>query len=421
MIYAVSIMTTGSGGTGAAGDVLTLSTSDDFTLAGSPTGKTLTIDLGSGYNGHKIKILATISSSVVGAKTKTDTDTTKQISTEALAATATIISLGHADVHTIDSVHMAADFSTDATTSATDVTDRFTLDTGQRDNFYDMGRLVRKPGALAPTGRLLVTFSYFEHGTGNFFSVDSYSGFDYGSIPAYTSDVTGERFELRDVLDFRPRVDNATTIDSGDKDRTFDGTGASTIEVMKINTDVTADLEFYLAKKGRVYLTSSGLFKVVSGASSLDPQFPEELKDSIHLYDVTLPAYTFKTSDVKIKAVDNRRYTMRDIGRIQRRVENIEYYTQLSLLESDAKSMQIQDSDGFDRFKNGIITDNFTGHGVGEVSSDDYKNSMDVPKGELRPAFHQNNINFIESDSSLANSSAMTTALPNNKWLSKNW
>ena len=409
--YAVSIMTTGSGGTGAAGDVLTLSTSDDFTLAGSPTGKTLTIDLGSGYNGHKIKILATISSSVVGAKTKTDTDTTKQISTEALAATATIISLGHADVHTIDSVHMAADFSTDATTSATDVTDRFTLDTGQRDNFYDMGRLVRKPGALAPTGRLLVTFSYFEHGTGNFFSVDSYSGFDYGSIPAYTSDVTGERFELRDVLDFRPRVDNATTIDSGDKDRTFDGTGASTIEVMKINTDVTADLEFYLAKKGRVYLTSSGLFKVVSGASSLDPQFPEELKDSIHLYDVTLPAYTFKTSDVKIKAVDNRRYTMRDIGRIQRRVENIEYYTQLSLLESDAKSMQIQDSDGFDRFKNGIITDNFTGHGVGEVSSDDYKNSMDVPKGELRPAFHQNNINFIESDSSLANSSAMTTAI----------
>ena len=47
---------------------------------------------------------------------------------------------------------------------------------------------------------------------------------------------------------------------------------------------------------------------------------------------------------------------MRDIGRIQRRVENIEYYTQLSLLESDAKSMQIQDADGFDRFKNGIIT-----------------------------------------------------------------
>ena len=41
--YAVSIMTTGSGGTGAAGDVISLSTSDDFTLGGSPTGKTLAI------------------------------------------------------------------------------------------------------------------------------------------------------------------------------------------------------------------------------------------------------------------------------------------------------------------------------------------------------------------------------------------
>ena len=391
--YSVSIMTTGSGGTGAAGDVISLSTSDDFTLGGSPTGKTLAIDLGSGYNGHKIKILATISASVVGAKSKTSTEATQTVDTEALA-TATTINLGKADVFEIESIFMAADFSTAADSEDTDVTNRFTLDTGQRDNFYDIGRIVRKAGALAPTGRLLVNFKFFTHGAGNFLSVDSYSGFDYGSIPSYTSDVTGEKFELRDVLDFRPRVDDASTIDSGDKDRTFDGTGASAVEIMKINTDVTADLEFFLAKRARVYLTSSGLFRVIAGASSLEPQFPEELKDSMHLYDVSIPPYTFNTSDVKIKAVDNRRFTMRDIGRIQRRVENIEYYTQLSLLESDAKGMQIQDADGFDRFKNGIITDNFTGHGVGEVSSNDYKNSMDIAKGELRPAFHQNNINL---------------------------
>ena len=408
--YSVSIMTTGSGSTGAAGDVLSLSTADDFTLGGSPTGKTLAIDLGSGYNGHKIKVLATISASVVGAKTKTDTDTTATVDTSALA-TATTISLGKADVHTITSVYMAADFSTAATTSDTDVTSRFTLDTGQRDNFYDISRLVRKPGALAPTGRLLVTFSYFAHGTGNFFSVDSYSGFDYGSIPAYTSDVTGEKFELRDVLDFRPRVDDASTIDAGSQDRSFDGTGASAVEVMKINTDVTADLEFYLGKKARVHLTSSGEFRVVSGASAIDPTFPEELKDSMHLYDVIIPPYTFNTSDVRVSAIDNRRYTMRDIGRIQKRVENMEYYTQLSLLEADAKGMQIQDADGLDRFKNGIITDNFTGHGVGEVSNEDYSVAMDVAKGELRPPFHQDNINLIESDSSLESSTAMTDAI----------
>ena len=56
---------------------------------------------------------------------------------------------------------MAANFSTDATTSDTDVTDRFDLDTGQRDNFYDIGRLKLKTGALAPTGRLLINFNFF--------------------------------------------------------------------------------------------------------------------------------------------------------------------------------------------------------------------------------------------------------------------
>ena len=79
-------MTTGAGGTGAVGDVVTLSNSGDFTLGGSPTGKTLAIDLGSGWNGHKVKILATISTSVAGAKTKTATeDTTLTVDTAALS------------------------------------------------------------------------------------------------------------------------------------------------------------------------------------------------------------------------------------------------------------------------------------------------------------------------------------------------
>ena len=194
--YTVSIMTTGSGATGAAGDIISPSTSSDFTLGGSPTGKTLLFNLGSGYNGHKIKVTATISASVVGAKTKTETTgQTVTIDTEALA-TATTVSLGKADVFKLNSVFMAADFSTAATTDDVDITDRFKLDTGQRDNFYDVGRLVRRTGKVAPTGRLLVNFDYFEHGAGNFFSVDSYGGIAYKDIGGYTSDVTGENFSV---------------------------------------------------------------------------------------------------------------------------------------------------------------------------------------------------------------------------------
>ncbi len=409
--YTLSIMTVGSGGTGAVGDVISLSTGSDFTLAGSPTGKTLNINLGSGYNGHKVKLTATISASVVGAKTKTATTaTTVTIDTEALA-TDDFISLGKADVYQLNSVFMAADFSTAADTDDTDVTDRFELDTGQRDNFYDIARLKLKNNKVNPTGRLLINFDYFEHGAGNFFTIDSYSGFDYGSIPSYTSDVTGEKFELRDCLDFRPRVDNDSTINSGDVDRSFDGTGASAIEFAKVNSDITNDLEYYLSKRGRVYLSSEGEFKVVTGASAIEPGFGEQLKDAIHLYDVFIPAFTFQTSDVEVSAIDNRRYTMRDIGGLHKRIESMEYYTQLSLLESNAQSLQIQDADGFDRFKNGFFVDNFTGHGVGDVSDEDYSISMDMAAGELRPSHHMDNSNLIESDSALANSTAMTDAI----------
>ena len=76
-----------------------------------------------------------------------------------------------------------ADFSTDATTSDTDITSRFDLDTGQRDNFYDVGRLKLKTGELQPASRILVSFRFFSHGSGDFFSVDSYSGVvDYSDM-----------------------------------------------------------------------------------------------------------------------------------------------------------------------------------------------------------------------------------------------
>ena len=229
---------------------------------------------------------------------------------------------------------MAANFSTNATASDTDITDRFEDDNGQRDNFYDIARLERIPGKPTPTGRLLIKFNYYEHGAGNFFSVDSYSGIDYADISAYTSDVTGESLPLRDCLDFRPRVDDASTIDSGSVDRSFDGDGASALNTVKINSDITADLEFYLSKKARVYITSTGKFKVVAGASAIEPTFGDHLDDAMHLYDVDMPAFTFDTSTISITPVDNRRYTMRDIGNLHKRIENVEYYTQLSLLES---------------------------------------------------------------------------------------
>ena len=80
----------------------------------------------------------------------------------------------------------------------------------------------------------------------------------------------------------------------------------------------------------------------------------------MHLFTLSLSPFTFSTDEILIEQVDNRRYTMRDIGKLERRIDNLEYYTQLSLLETQTENLQIQDADGFDRFKNGFIVDNLS-------------------------------------------------------------
>ena len=402
--FSVSIMSTGAGISGAVGDVLSLTGNNHegdpvFNLGGSPTGKTLTLDFGVNYQGHKVKILATVDRSVANEKSKALNSNSTIQKTSQTEIESGVIGLGKADVFTINAVYMSANFSTNATASDTDITSRFTLDTGQRDNYYDIGRLVLRPGELTPTGRLLVNFDFFSHGSGDYFSVDSYSGvIDYENIPSYSSDTTGKTYELRDCLDFRPRVDDASTINSGGQDRSYDGTGASTVDIVKFNTDISTDHEYFLPRIDKIFLDKEGNFKVVNGASSLNPQVPKSLDGAMHLYTLEIPAYTLSVEDITIKKVDNKRYTMRDIGKLENRIENLEYYTQLSLLETQAQNLQIQDAEGFDRFKNGFIVDNFTGHGIGDVGNTEYAVSIDMAKGELRPTFKEDAVQLIEAD-----------------------
>ena len=187
------------------------------------------------------------------------------------------------------------------TDGSKDITSRYVLDTGQRDNFYDIARIVRKGNAVAPTGRLLVVYNYFEHGAGDFFTVDSYSGVDYKEIPTYTAtrvdpevrEPSGE-FDLRNSIDFRPRVADATmtTATSGQGvdtrkvtsfsfnfgSRSFTGTGGHNVLIPKDNSNIAYDFEFFLGRIDQLFLTSDGEFKMVSGTPAEVPELPKLLK-----------------------------------------------------------------------------------------------------------------------------------------------
>ena len=358
----------------------------------------ITFTLPDTYASTNFIVMATIKKvgSDGGEKTKTLTTVTQTYTTQA-AATRAILSLGKADVLRIKSILMdSGSFASPAGTYTVDILDRYDFDNGQRDTHYDLGRLFLKHSYSPPSARISVTFEHFSHSSGDYFTVNSYPAtVALKDIPSYNS------VSLRDVLDFRPRI--------GDAGTTFSGSGSSFAMTPKRGQDVTVDYSYYLSRKDKIAISPYGSFFAVSGVSSLVPSEPVDPSIGMVLYKLTLEPYTFGTTNANliIDQVDNKRYTMRDIGKLEKRIDNLEYYTSLTLLEQETKGLTITDSTGLDRFKNGFVVDAFTGHNVGNVLSPDYLCSVDMQNGELRPFFVMDNVNLVEN---LSNDADRTTA-----------
>ena len=104
---------------------------------------------------------------------------------------------------------------------------------------------------------------------------------------------------------------------------------------------------------------------------------------------------------------------MRDIGKLQDRIENLEYYTSLNLLERDAESLEIPDVNGLNRFKSGFIVDNFAGHRVGDVLHPDYNVAIDMENREVRPKCVMKAAKLVEK--------VTTDSCKNNSRISEDW
>ena len=207
-----------------------------------------------------------------------------------------------------------------------DVTENFTLDDGMRDNFYDIARLVRKQNAPTPVGKLLVVCDYFDHGNGEFFTVDSYSGIDYKDIPDFVAtriDPTQRKpsgfFKLHDCVDFRPKVadvtittstrqgesiDKVTSASFDFNSRTFTGTGSSVVNIPKDNSNFQCDLDFHLARRDILFLEYTGQFKIKKGVPEEESivQLPSALSDNEHMKiaEINMPPFVKDIKDVFI-------------------------------------------------------------------------------------------------------------------------
>lgn len=335
-------------------------------ITGTPTGKQLSIDLGVGYESVDVIANVIVTKQVGSHKIKTSTPATA-IGTLAVDNT---LALDKADVFEVVSVK-------DANDASVDFTDRFELDSNKSQSYYGISRITLRNGFSAPTETLQVEYKYFQHGNGDYFSVDSYSNIPYANIPV--EDIDGVLVSMSDVVDFRP-----TESPSGG----FAGVGSSISLYPIPNSTIRADVEFYLPRIDKVFVDFEGNFGVKKGESSLNPNEPNDPDNAMVLYNIEVPAYTSDATAINTRFVNNKRYTMRDIGKLENRIENVEYYTVLNNLEKSTSDQQIIDgTTGLNRFKNGFVSDAFVDHSVGSFTRQDYKCSISNENKELRPEF----------------------------------
>lgn len=357
-------------------------------IVNTPT--TITINAGGTHAGKKFMMYQNVGRTNTQNKIKTLTTITES----ALSLSGSDILLTKSDLYKMVKIEKY-DSLVAAPQPRTDVTSSFTVYNGVSDIAYEQIKLTKKSGvSFTATDRFDVTYTYYAHSTsGEYFSVDSYRAivddvnqvYGYEDIPSYTAK-NGTVYNLRDCLDFRPNITPEVL-----------ATSSGVIKQVQpsLNGDILFDVEYYLPRIDHIVITKDGDILQRKGISDESPVPPAINQDEMTIYQLEMKPFVYDVNDdIKAKFIENKRYTMRDIGKLETRIKNVEYYTVFSLLEKKTAELSVKDINGFDRFKNGFIVDNFQNYQSADLSSIEYKAGMDRKDNALKPKFIPHHVNL---------------------------
>lgn len=111
-------------------------------------------------------------------------------------------------------------------------------------------------------------------------------------------------------------------------------TAVSGSVIQKPTEPMVLDYEFYLPRIDKIVVTTDKQFKLLSGVPDQHPVEPGSVGTSMAIYRLYIPAYTASLRNITTEYIDNRRYTMRDIAGLDKRIASIEKYIQLKESES---------------------------------------------------------------------------------------
>ncbi|MCX6783436.1 MAG: DUF4815 domain-containing protein [Candidatus Levybacteria bacterium] len=341
-------------------------------------------------------------------------------------------SLGLPDVHKLRGVYQGNSTVTygEYSTSNRNILSAFTLDDGQKDDSYDLAKIYLNPGhTFNTTDRFLVELDHFTHNKSSgvgFLSVESYPIDDANTsnttaittqeIPFFTGS-NGIKLDLRDCIDYRPIKANTANSASTTNTATINPSNTSSFDVASggayaftPDEEFTTDFSYYVGRIDKLYIDTRGNVGVKEGSPAINPRTPSDKQDSMNLATLDIPPYPslpynlgifYKRPDytVNMSIQQTKRFTMKDIGVLEDRVNRLEYYTTLSLLESNTKNLKVLDGSGNDRFKNGFLVDSFNDVSIADTDNVEFQNyspGFDFNSSEIVPRQMVNWIDLMQ-------------------------
>ena len=181
-----------------------------------------------------------------------------------------------------------------------------------------------------------VTFEFWQHTVeGDYVAADSYLN-DYEKIETAPNGT----WNLRDCIDFR----------------TADGVRPVPDETPRF------DLEYYLSRIDLVALRSDAMFTRIAGVAADEPVKPSGQADTMNIFLVKVPPYTYSPGDVTVTSLQMMRLPQIALNELKASQDNLKYYIAQFMAEQAATSNTAAAD------AQGIIVDSLTGQGRCDVA-----------------------------------------------------
>lgn len=281
-----------------------------------------------------------------------------------------------------------------------DITAKFRLVNNAKDGYYDISFLRLRTGETVPNASQLkinvVALKRTFVGASKFLSPNSYSNIT--NLTRYINPFTaknGRVYNPVNCFDYRPYATPTTQYSQNFANPPVvpSSISLSLNPTVSLANDkaIISNHDYFLSRIDKLAIDKDKQFVIVKGQPAENPG--KVVNDSFFgIADLFIPGNIISQkgiNSVKVQRNTTKNYTMKDIKGIEKRLDTIQEVLSLSMLEQKTKDMFIPDANGLNRFKNGILVEQFKDLKIADILDNEYGASIERGQTILAPKITQ--------------------------------